>query len=318
MAVELSIYRYISFQDHLPGDDLFVEGGGTCDTCTVLQSGLDVGAVTHMVTYDKPGYLPDFVPYTTRSLYTGLAGGTVGYGYISGSVSGSISTTEGYADNYQASFLGSFMDSLLIIPDDDALVGQSGTMNGSIQVDFMASTSAVASPTESTEKFGAEVQWSLSGAGQASGYQFDTDEDVPYSYYSVLGGNTGSSPAPSSITVPISVGFVFGEDFDFGLEFAAVATGGGTDGPGLGEDWVAFSALNFLNTITWQGISSVTDSEGTPIAFLINSESNTDWTAPATAVPAPAGVWLLGTGLAGLVLRRRRARARLDAGLRPD
>jgi hypothetical protein len=88
------------------------------------------------------------------------------------------------------------------------------------------------------------------------------------------------------------------------MGFYAVSETSATSPNGyFGAETRADATLNFINTIAWQGISSVTDGQGNPVVeFELTSDSLTDWRQPAAnPVPVPAAVWLFGSGLLGLI-----------------
>jgi hypothetical protein len=308
-AGQLTLYRLVNYDLNLDRENVYTENSADCDTCMVLQAGFDTATGPYVAAYEFPGY----EPWTTS--HTAASAGTVGYGFIRGLVSASIATDQpGGFSGSESNFQASFTDTMTVQPVDPALLGQFGTLTGSLQLDYLRSTSAQGSPLDPSELLGASVEWgagisslgnSIGGGGSASFRESVTDGASPYSQYFISLTGANGSPAPDSLMIPFVLGFVFGEAFDVTVELAATAFATFEGGVLEGEQYQASATLNLLNTLTWQGVSSVLDAEGNPVAFSLASASGTDWTVPATVIPLPPAVWLFGTALAGLALRRR-------------
>jgi hypothetical protein len=130
-GLALSILTSVDFVSGTrPLASLGKTGGGSCDNCVALQTGLDTGAVVHRVEYDRPDPEPD--QYTN---FTGQAGGEIGFGYLRGVVTGALVTTRGRNDAYGARLVAFSRDEVTILPSDPALLGTRGTLTASLQVD---------------------------------------------------------------------------------------------------------------------------------------------------------------------------------------
>jgi hypothetical protein len=284
--------------------DLAITGGGSSTSALSLTSGTDVGSSTYHVN------LGTYAPTATvlYADFAGLVGGTVSYGHISGGISAfEASNVPGIRNETRSGFRASFIDSVTIVSANPALLGTPGTMSGSVLVDVSPSVTTIGPDGIPGPQAFAEVSWRLEegGSNVVGAYYNDNDDTGPDSGFCCI-GPLGTSPAPTSVLIPILVSFQFGVPFDFGLAFVAEA--GANAGGSVVDEGKADAAMNFLNTVAWQGIASVT-SNGVPVDFTLSSGSGTDYTQAATAaVPAPAGIWLLGTALAGLAARRWRRR----------
>lgn len=119
-----------------------------------------------------------------------------------------------------------------------------------------------------------------------------------------IGATSVTGPKVVNAFIEGTIGFVFGEsaNFTFRLTTSAQRRAGVT-GAGFAE------AL-FVNSGYWGGLSAVEDADGPLTGFTFGGPdldfgaTFTTSTIPA-AVPLPASVWLLGTGVAGLLWRRR-------------
>jgi len=300
-AASLDIY-WRRFYDAV-GDvnDLETTGGGSSTTALSLTSGLDVGSIPYNLSLGSDPNTGTVFGATCDS----TSGGTVSYGHISGGVSAYSASNVSGCSTF-VDFRASFLDSVTITPSDPSLLGKLGIMSGSVLVDVSPNLTTIGTTGVPNVEASVQVSWllKLNDSNQANGYYLDTDEDAPYSFFS---GPPSASPAPNSVLIPILVGFTFGTPFDFGLGFDAEATASGGN-TGTNSYAIADAQMSFLNTVAWQGISSVTRN-GAPVDFTLSSDSGADYTQAATAVvPAPAGIWLLGTALAGLTARRWRRR----------
>jgi hypothetical protein len=119
-----------------------------------------------------------------------------------------------------------------------------------------------------------------------------------------IGATSVTGPRAINEFIEGEIGFVFGEtaNFTFRLNTSAQRRPG-VSGAGFAE------AL-FINSGYWGGITSVSDADGplTGVTFggtNLNFESALTTSTIPAAVPLPASVWLLGTGVAGLLWRRR-------------
>lgn len=289
-AAELYIYWDRLLQPSGGENDLFVDGGGSTSSGLMLQSGLNVATSTYHVDYASS--IPEYEPYADMA---SLAGGTVSYGYLSGLVSTSASTTAFLGDgpNAYAHLIMSWTDTMTI--SNPALTGQYGVMNGNVLLDASATINTIGSSAPNDEAAG----WvtGIFKLNDSNTYDFTLTDGDEFAQY-------GSVPA--SLLVPISVGFIYGDPFDFGMGFYAESASTARSADTIVETH-ADATLNFLSTVAWQGISSVQDSQGNVVAFELISESGTNWTQAATnPVPIPASVWLFGSGLLGLIGISRR------------
>jgi len=66
----------------------------------------------------------------------------------------------------------------------------------------------------------------------------------------------------------------------------------------------ATASGDFAHTLTWGGFTEVRDAQGNLVThYTLTSDSGTDWSKP---VPEPGTLPLVGAGLAGLAISRRR------------
>ena len=111
-----------------------------------------------------------------------------------------------------------------------------------------------------------------------------------------------ASPLVVNQTLVLDLPFIIGTESQFLVR--AMAQAMTSSATSFGNNT---SNVGFLNTITWGGIDKVTVG-GIEVAEFtaIGVDSGIDW---AVAIPEPSTALLLGSGLAGLVLVRRRRRA---------
>ena len=179
-----------------------------------------------------------------------------------------------------------------------ALTGTAGTLSGSVVVD--ADSLVSLSAPGDYEGALAVAGWSF----RADGGGFNV-VDATGGRQIDKAGNITSYGDPGTFNFQLQ--FIYGQQIDWDMIFRATSQ---IYGP-VAENSGLFGTADvlFQNTIQWMGISSVLDANGQPVDFSFTSESGVDWTQPVPlqAVPLPASVWLLGSGLLALIARRYRA-----------
>lgn len=248
-----------------------------------------------------------------------IGGGYVSYGSIKGVVGG-VSTSRGVGVLASSVFKGRYVDSVTMTPVDPALNGTQGTMISTVLVHVDVPVLSTIGTTDFAGDIESQVslQWILQGAGGggdsttyalASGTWQDNDQSDATCGYDIQDLGTGlggvcSVSGVNAVLVPVQIDFVWGTAFDTGLELQATAL---VDGSSFGGPDAAFASgtLDFLNTVTWQGIQSVRDSQGNLVTgWTASSLSGTDYST--AVVPAPGAFLLFATALAGLATRIRK------------
>lgn len=273
-------------------DQQFLFGG---DSTTALS--LTFGSISGSVPY-----VVDYGNGVTTS-FDALAGGSVNYGHMSGNVTAIV---DGNGDGISGAVVNAGFDEDVTI-SNPALTGQSGVMTAAILVDATPTLlGSVVSNTPGILQSQIELTWVMSSTGNLGAgnlvngsYKLDDESAIATSICGLPapgGGATCLDPAPFSVLIPVTFAFEFGQPFALGLSLTVTA-----QAAGLGREYGSFHSegtLNFLNTVAWQGINNVSLLGDTaPVAFTITSESGADYTQAIAAVPAPASVWLLLTGL---------------------
>lgn len=146
------------------------------------------------------------------------------------------------------------------------------------------------------------------GAGQSSVLlrAYSTQSPNPIALFSSFANGTTGAKAVN-VFVEGALNFRFGETSNFNFSLITRAE------RAIGASGQGFAEAVFNKTIYWGGITAIEDPFGNPVTGFTFSGSNSGFDFNASQVPAavplPASVWLLATGIAGLLWRRRAARA---------
>lgn len=305
-AAELYYRTDLAFDAFKDADDVVF----TTELTSPVALGLGTGPVNHAYHLEENNFFP-----ADASV---IGGGYVSYGSITGLVGGT-SSSAGVGIGASAVFKGRYLDSVTMTPSDPALLGTQGTMISTVLVHVdtpLLNTIGTAQFVDIESQV--SLQWILSGAQggfDSTTYAFgagmweDNDEGDASGGYDIQDLGTGlgglfSADGVNSVLVPVQIDFVWGSPFETGLEFQATALvgGGSFGGP---DPAIASGELDFLSTVTWQGIQSVRDSQGNLITgWTASSVSGTDYST--AVVPAPGALLLLASALAGLGTRIRK------------
>ena len=248
-----------------------------------------------------------------------IGGGYVSYGSIKGVVGGT-SSSQGVGIGATSVFKGRYIDSMTMTPTDPGLIGTTGTMISTVlvHVDVPVLNTIGTSTFTADIESQVSLQWILQGAGAgftsttyafAAGTWQDNDQSDATCGYDIQDLGTGLSgicsvTGVSSVLVPVQIDFIWGTPFESGLELQATALVGGSSYGGPDAAY-ASGTLDFLNTVNWQGIQSVRDSQGNLVTgWTVSSGSGTDYST--AVVPAPGSLLLLATALGGLAARMRK------------
>jgi len=242
---------------------------------------------------------------------------TAGPGFLQLTAGASVSSTPPLGNtspNLQklTSFVsGSSIDRITIAAPTPAQQGASATVTAGLVIEGTLGADAVNTNVDPMAGFVSAANWRLAyqTAGASGG---STATFVPGFFGQLSVNSSGVSTLQGPMlptTIPVIFNVQFGVPFDISIQATVVAIAqlSSTTAKPLSDGvTVASAQALFGNTVFWNGISSVVSGGQTITDFTVTSESGANY---ATAlrpqvVPAPAAVWLLGTGLAGLVGHR--------------
>ncbi len=232
--------------------------------------------------------------------------GAASFGHLRATASGyQYSETGGYYRGTLGSANVGFSETSTLTPSNPALLGTAGTITATMLINgtgvggLTGQDSNGDGPyfSHNNEAYFTGASWSVSGTGSAQGGGGDG---------TVFAGGLGPQGesrtwigAPVTITIP----FVFGQAFEWGVAFSV--TGGYSDAYIANFD-VAWGTADFGNSATWGGISTVSVNGGPVLGtgdYTLASASGTDY---RDAIPAPGTAAI--AGLVGLFATGRRRR----------
>ncbi len=254
---------------------------------------------------------------TTQLLGNSSMNGIAAPGVLKAGVWNAVSVAAqagiGVSDYATSHAVAAFNDQLSLMPSNSALIGQTVTVNArfllsgdmlslyhvegnnSAYFDVYASTRLQVSGTGITGFVSARDIQGNSG-GSLTSIKDDVPTSIPISFNAVLG-------------LPTSIQYNLDLQGQASASFGFRECGGGY-GPcnGLAS---AELVADYMHSLLWDGISSVTDVSGNPIDLASAlGDSGFDYLTPA-AVPVPAALGLFGSGLLGMLAAVRRQSARL-------
>lgn len=252
------------------------------NTCNAVQTALPYASVAQAASYQEPG------PAAVNAAANGQA--VMGQTRL-------FAHSRAYNDAGIAAgaVTGGWVDNLTLTPANPADIGKTASFT-----------------------FAIDVQGTLAGQGATDSFNsraslgirpYVDDLSLTDPVFQFLVGGQGQQFSPYNQTVNQIVSFstdiVLGTPFELGI-FARALAGNASATAGA-PFAISEATVDFSNTISWAGISSLT-LNGNPVAYSLSSASGIDWTQPyATAVPEPQ-TWALMLAGIGIVagLRQRR------------
>lgn len=185
----------------------------------------------------------------------------------------------------------------LTVSADPSLTNTLGTMIGRVRVSGGVSASPATYPQESSAASAAVTVPGTGGTYSVAAY----------------GDRPGTGGIPQYITFELAVKFNSQDFTNLAMWLQTSADTGLLYGFGLSHAVTATSG--FFSTLEWVGIDSVRDAQGNLVnGWSVTSGSGFDYSRSyaeqISAVPAPPALWLLGSGVLGLIGVARRKAAR--------
>jgi hypothetical protein len=205
-------------------------------------------------------------------------------------------------------------DNMTFIPNDKSLLGQQFIIPTGWQLfgNFTASSDPGTVPNPGyylpygiTD--GGTVDLDISGTGMPPlGYSVVYADN----YNSMYGTHTinGSNPIDSSnnqldVVITGTWGVTIAAQYQMQLEVSSQAF---TNDIYNQQNAMGSAFGHFLDTLSWDGISTITDTNGNPITsgWTVTSDSGTDWSLPGVDTPEPASLAFLSAAALATIKRR--------------
>lgn len=271
----------------------------------------DASAATGLVTESNSGAALEGSPFTTTQ---SVASGSASAGLMGVHASVAVNTSGGYLNSGHgtAETTVSWWDGVVI--NKAGLTGQSGYLTASLILDGNLFVQAADQTAGNLERAFATLSVSGTGLdpmGPGAVSAGQCLSGAAYCAYAFAGtSNAIGAPANGYYefgALSLLVPFTFGQEFYLGYTLTAKASAQAISWDELAVAGSATGLANYAHTLSWDGISGVFRSSGTPVVdFDLESGSGVDYRlAMATAVPLPATHFMLLTGLSALGAWRR-------------
>jgi hypothetical protein len=209
-------------------------------------------------------------------------------------------------------------DNLTFTPNNPKLLGQRFNISTGWTLTGLASATASFGTVPNPGSYvpygiidGGSAILTVTGTGiSTSGAEFgDSDQ-----YNSMYGTQTINS-GPNYGYVPVQISGIWGTPYSVNYTLALEVSSQATTTDIYSQQSASGSATAFYeHTLSWDGISTITDSNGNPITdgWTVTSDSGTDWSQPGVETPEPASLAFLSAAALAAIHRRPSRRVSLS------
>ncbi|MEZ5562976.1 MAG: hypothetical protein R3F27_08500 [Gammaproteobacteria bacterium] len=271
----------------------------------------EASAATGIVSVSNSSAALEGSPFTTTQ---SVGSGSASAGLMGVHASVAVSTSGGYLNSGHgnAETTVSWWDGVVI--NKVGLTGQSGYLTASLRLDGNLFVQAADQTAHNLERAFATLSVrgeGLAPMGPGASSAGQCLYGAAYCAYAFAGtSNASGAPANGYYefgALSLLVPFTFGQEFYLGYTLTAKAFAQAISWDDQAVAGAATGLANYAHTLSWDGISGVFRSGGTPVVdFDLESGSGIDYRlATASAVPLPATHFMLLTGLSALGAWRR-------------